>query len=177
MSQSATLYRISFDTFCILNKVPNAEAFNINSTKGYHSFQGSFMGLEYILSKTQDISAIPLLKQIFNPSSVMGSDSFQHINSDEHLESYEGVEPISYLDPVIIAKLDSILDSISDNTIDYNYNAEELNQKNIYPAIWHNDDSPDQVFNKRQILEDARLLKSLIKEAHKEKDYILVFVG
>jgi hypothetical protein len=177
MSQSATLYRVSHDTFEQLEKSAHEKRFNISSAKNYTTFQGSFMGLEFILSKGQDASATDLIKEIFNPKQSIGGQDFASLTPEEQFEYYENGMPISYLDTTIISKLSDLLDKISEQEIHLKYNANELNDNGIYPGIWHDDNSHDRAYNERQILEDYKELKNIIKQAAGENDYILVFVG
>ncbi|MES2622290.1 MAG: DUF1877 family protein [Bacteroidota bacterium] len=176
MSQSATLYRISFDTFAQLKSSKEA-SFDRSSAKNQITFQGSFMGLEYLLSKGSDISAIDLLKEIFNPSRSLGEQEFGNLTPDEKFEFYKNGNIISYLDSTTISNLNIFLDKVSENAIQSRYDKTELNDKGIYPEVWHNDNSPDQAYNQRHILEDFKELKEIISQADKHGDYILVFVG
>jgi hypothetical protein len=76
MSQSATLYRISNDTFRQLEASVDRPQFEISSAKNYTTFQGSFMGLEYILSKGQDIPTTKIINEILDLPFV----HYQYIN-------------------------------------------------------------------------------------------------
>lgn len=177
MSQSATLYRISEDIFRQLDKPDNKQKFDINSAKNYSIFQGSFLGLEYILSKGQDNSKIELINEIFNPKQSLGGEEFDKLTPEEQFEFYESGLFIPYLDTSTISKLNDFIGNVSQTDIHLKYDAKELNDNGIYPEVWHNDNSPDQAYNQRHILEDLEELKTIIKQANTEKDYILVFVG
>ncbi len=65
MGQSATLYRVSQNTFEKLNQPNNQQKFDINSAKSYSIFEDSFMALEYLLSKDQNDSTIEIINEIF----------------------------------------------------------------------------------------------------------------
>ena len=177
MSQSATLYRISQDTFEHLVKLDSKSQFDIASAKSHSTFQGSFMGLEYILSKGQDVSTTELVREIFNPKQLLGGQDFNDLTPEEQLAFYESERFIAYLDTTTISKLSAFLDKVSVNAIQSRYDAAELNDNGIYPEVWHNDNSPDQANNKRHILEDLKELKTIVNQAAKQGDYILVFVG
>jgi hypothetical protein len=177
MSQSATLYRISQDTFKQLDKPDNKQKFDINSAKSYSIFQGSFMALEYILSKGQSNSTTELVTEIFNPKHSLGERFFESLSPEEQLEFYESGLFIPYLNPSTISQLNDLIEKIPSLNISSKYNAKELNDNGIYPRVWHNDNSPDQAYNERQVLEDFEELKTLIKQASTEQDYIFVFVG
>jgi hypothetical protein len=177
MSQSATLYRISKDTFNQLDKPDNKQKFDINSAKSYSIFQGSFMALEYILSKGQNNSITELVNEIFNPKLALGGQIFESLTPEEQFEFYESGLFIPYLDTSTISQLNDFISEILSLDISSKYDAKELNDNGIYPRVWHNDISPDQAYNERQILEDFEELKNIIKQADTEKDYIFVFVG
>lgn len=177
MSQSATLYRVSKDTFIQLNKPDNKLSFDINSAKSYSVFLGSFMGLNYILSKGQNDATIEIVNQIFYPKQSIGEQGFEGLTPEEQFEYYESGLYISYLDPSIISKILHFISNFSQTDLHSKYDAKELNDNGIYPEIWHNDNSHDQAFNERHILEDLDQLKIIIQQANIDGDYIFVFVG
>jgi hypothetical protein len=177
MSQAATLYRVSQDAFEQLNKPHNKQRFDTNSAKSYSVFDGSFMALEYILSKGKDHTTIELIKEIFNPKQALGGQEIERLPPEEQFEFYESGLFIPYQDPPTISKLNEFIGNISQADIHSNYDAKELNDNGIYPGVWHNDNSPDKAYNERQLLEDLEELKTIVNLANTEKDYIFVFVG
>jgi hypothetical protein len=177
MSQSATLYRVSQDFFEQLNNQGHKQKFDVDAAKSYSVFQGSFMALEFILSKGQDKSIAELVNEMFFPKQSIGDQQIDSLTPEEQFEFYESGFFIPYLDISTISKLNNFIANISQTDIGSRYDAKELNDNGIYPGVWHNDDSPDQAYNERHILEDFNELKSIIKQADTEKDYILVFVG
>lgn len=177
MSQSATLYRISQAIFTQLESPNDKPKFEINTAKSYVTFQGSFMGLEYVLSKGQDVSTTALVSEIFNPTQSLGGQEFESLTPEEQFEFYESGLFIPYLDTLIISKLNDFISNVSQTDISSKYDAEELNENRIYPEVWHNDNSADKAYNERHILEGLEELKKIIREANMENDYILVFIG
>jgi hypothetical protein len=178
MSQSATLYRISQDYFNQLEQSGNRKKFNIITiAKNYMIFHGSFMGLEYVLSKGKDAKIAELLRELFSPKQALGGQEFDRLSPLEQLSFYESGNYIPYLDTVTISRLNDFLDTISEADIHSNYSATELNEYGIYPEVWHNDNSPNQAYNKKHLLDDFTGLKTIIKQASQDKDNILVFVG
>lgn len=177
MSQSATLYRISENTFKQLDKTSNRQKLEIDSAKSYSIFHGTFMGLEYILSKGQDNSITELVNEIFNPKKSLGEQEFENLSPEEQFEFYESGLLIPYLDTITISKLNDFLATISQADFSSKYDAIELNDNGIYPEVWQNDNSTDQAYNLQHILEDFQELKKIIKQANAENDYIVVFVG
>ena len=178
MSQSATLYRVSQDSFGQLERSNNKKAFNIPSiSKSYTTFQGSFMALEFILSKGQEVSTIEIISEIFNPKQSMVEQGFEGMTPSEQMEFYADGGFIHYLDKSKVSNINHLLEKISESDIHELYDSKELNDNGIYPDVWHDNNSLDQAFNERQILEDTTELKNIFKLADKDKDYILVFIG
>jgi hypothetical protein len=177
MSQSATLYRVSQDSFKHLEKSIKEQRFDIDSAKSYVIFQGAFTGLEFILSKGQDASVTKLVSEIFSPSQSLGKEEFESIAPEDRFDFYESGKLIPYLDGVTISKLDQFLDTVSDNDIHIHYDSKELNNNGISPGVWHDDNAPNYGYNTRHILEDLAELKKTIKQANQENDNVLVFVG
>jgi Domain of unknown function (DUF1877) len=177
MSQSATFYRVSQDTFRQLENSNNKQHFDISSAKDYTTLQGSFMALEYILSKAQDLSAIELINELFDPKQSLDGPDLESLTLEKKMEFYENGGVIHYLDNATISKLSGLLDKFSELDIHSKYDSDELNNNRIYPEVWHNDNSPDQAYNERHILDDFVQLKKIIKQAADDIDYILVFVG
>ena len=177
MSQSATLYRVSQEIFKQLNKPDNKQEFDINSAKSYSTFQGTFIALVYILCKGQEKAITELICEIFNPKHALGKQEFDSLTGEEQFEFYYSGRFIPYLDLPTISKLNDFIATVSQTDIHLKYDAKEFNENDIYPEVWHNDNSPDQAYNERHILEDFEKLKTIIIQADQEKDFIFVYVG
>ena len=67
MSQSATLYSISAESFALIEKANGKKVQPAEYATRSVTFQGTFMGLEFILLKDQDKSSTSLIEEIFNP--------------------------------------------------------------------------------------------------------------
>jgi hypothetical protein len=176
MSQSATLYRISKETFEQLRSSEDSRNFDIASAKNYTSFHGSFMGLEYLLSKGQGERTRELISEIFNPKEALGGQEFENMPPEEQFEFYGTGEVIPYLDTNMVSEISKLLGHVTEADFQANYNAKELNDNGIYPQAWHNDNPPDQAFNVRQLTDDLAELKTIFQQASTDKDYFLVFV-
>lgn len=177
MSQSATLYRISEDDFLQLKNLEDRRNPNIIA-KSDANFQGSFCGgIEFVLSKGRDKTIVELINQIFAPGKGLGQEEFDSLPIEGKFDLIESGNYIPYHDHIVITNINNFLVNISENTVHENYNSKELNEKNIYPCIWHDDESPDKAYNKRHIIEDVLQLKNIFQEAYNEKDYILVYTG
>lgn len=181
MSQTATLYRISKETFRSLQEAEREGPVAFpEDIKEDQEFQGSFMALEFLLSKDTDMVSAALVRQIFNPDTTLGDPGIGDPSAEELeqlFEHYESGQWIPYLDPERIAAIGSLLDAVTEQLIDARYDAAALNREGIYPGIWHNDNNPGKAFNKRHVLEDLAMLKAFFTDAASDGDYILVFIG
>ena len=177
MSQTATLYRVSQDTFEKLKASSTSRRFDIAAAKNYTTFQGSFMGLEYLLSKGQDQQKTELVSEIFNPKDALGRQEFENLSTEEQFEFYESGSFIPYLDTAKVRRINDLLSQVTEADFQASFDTKELNENGIYPKVWHNDDSPTKVFNLRHITEDLAELKSIFQQASTDKDNLLVFVG
>lgn len=178
MSQSTTLYRISKQKFNDLES-SGGESFNASLAKNYITLEGSFMALEFILSKDQDDSVIEQVSELFNPSQSIGEQTIgiDDIDSFEEFDFDNLGASIPYLDAATIAGIHAFLNKVSNEELESLYDADELNSNGIYPEMWHNDNSPEQAFNFRHVSDDFTGLKEIIKKAAEEGDYIVIFEG
>ena len=175
MSQISTIYRISETEFENLKDSQNRDKVNLEKiSKESYDFNGSFLGLEYILTK---ISNNEVILEIFNSTNSLGQEEYENLDFEEQFEYYESGKLIPYLNPDIIGKLNKIFDQISEEELSKNYNAEELNANDIYPSVWNNDNSENKVYNLRQLVEDFKYLKKIIKNSYTENDYLLNLIG
>lgn len=175
MGQSTTYYRISNETFIELET--SGDKFDLSSAKSYVTLEKSFMGLEFVLSKNQEDAVVEQVKELFIPSQSIGGQNIDFEDLDAIAEFDFDDFPTPYLNAETIGNIHKALDKISTADIENSYDAEELNSNGIYPEIWHNDNSPNLAFNLRHLVEDFTELKSLIKQAADEGDYLLVYAG
>jgi hypothetical protein len=177
MGQAATLYRISQDQFDRLKKEPTS--FKIEMTVDHKTFEQNFEGLMFLLNKVSLNSHRNLVQELFYPSESLGNsvnfeqDDFDRLGDQSFLEN----ESVSYLSNEKIQVIKLFLAGIDEHQLLRTYDAKELNDNGIYPCVWHNDESPDQAFNRRHIQEGFQNLKQLFEEAVENKSLILAFVG
>jgi hypothetical protein len=169
MSQSATLYRISQKTFFEVQSAPEI-SFDVALAKDNETFDGSFLALEFILSKS-----FAAVTKLFNPTNHLGKKDFENLSIEEQFENYESGLTVSVISPDTVSEMNELLTQVSESTI--RYDSQELNDNDIYPQVWHDNNSHDQVYNKRHILEDLIKLKTILKKAEIENDYIFLFIG
>ena len=179
MSQSATLYRITAERFRMIEKMEARHIKPSELAESYVTFMGSFMGLEATVSKALPDADRELIGEIFNPMHYIGPNDTNifNLDSDEEEQFWEMESAAGYLAPNKVKKVAALLSNISESGVAENYNADELNADGIYPSCWHNDDASDKALNKRQILEDFRMLNDFFQTAAKEDNYVLSYVG
>jgi hypothetical protein len=176
MGQSATLYRISKKEFDRISQLDQKE-FDYSAVKSSAEFIKSFVGLEFVLAKGQDEISAELIRGIFNPIDALSPDGYENLTWEEKFDAFDAGQVIYYLSPKFISDLNAVLDKITEADIHAKYDSAELNANDVYPAIWHDDESPNLAFNRTNILEDLAGLKTIISQAVAEQDYIFVFVG
>jgi len=178
MGQSASLYRVSSEVFSQLEISRNKQGSKISSfAKDYAIAQGSFMAIEFLLSKIEDPSAVELAGELFNPKQALCGDNFDDLTMEEQMDLFEKGGIIPYLTRETVHRINLLLDKFSESYLHEKYDPKELNASRIYPEIWHDDNSPDLAFNEQHIQDDMIPIKKIFKDAAKDEDYILVFVG
>ena len=179
MSQTASLYRISEEIFNEIEESEDRSEFIYHKiAKSDAHFDGSFVALEFILSKGRNDYCASLAWKIFNPTCLLSTNGFDDMSDEEKFEYVDTGNLVLYLDLVTISSIHKFIGSISESEIDSKYNSEELKIFKIYPQnAWHDDNSLNRIFNKRQVVEDFIALKKIFEEAFIERDYILVFIG
>jgi len=175
MSQSATLYLISNSNF---EKLKNDSDFSKMADE-YETFEQNFEGLTYILTKALPKDSETLINEIFNPIEFIGEpQDFENIDFDDFDEDLIfGNKTIYYLSPEKVVLINGLLQPLNDSTIGNLYDSKELNNNGVYPEVWHDDESEDQAFNKRHIIEGVNSLKTIFTKAKDKQYYILSFVG
>jgi hypothetical protein len=179
MGQSATLYRISKSDFSkVENNPDDFGLFKIN--KSSETFEKTFEGLRFVLSKGQTQDSIELIKQTFYPKSTIGEQiDYSTLDFDNLPEGLDLLkEPVFFNDPTTIIAIASVLDKISIDDFKNNFNPDELNEQNIYPGgVWNRHTEPDFAFNERDMLEEFLRLKTFYHNARQDEDYVLSYVG
>lgn len=180
MGQSAIIYRVSTDNFDLLKKSKNRKEYRLSElSKEYSNFQGSFMGIEFILAKNQDEETKQTLFEIFSPSNSLGIDDDEYESLDEY-ERYEFIESgnyIPFLDNQKVAQINDILQNVTEKDVVERYSSAELNSNGIYPSVWHDDNSENMAYNLREILEYINEIKKIFRLAVENEDYLLSIIG
>lgn len=173
MSQSITLYRISQENFEIMKANPGATVI-LDISRENIVFPQTFEGLKFILSKEQDEPAITLLEQMFYPETYVGKEidlgDLEILTEDIDFES----TAIYYNDTDRVADMHAFLENISLEQFHKLYDAQELNENDIYPYnVWVEEGAPDRAFTRAHLASEFADLKNFIAAAKAENDYIL----
>jgi hypothetical protein len=179
MGQSASLYRIDKSDFSKI--VDNPDDFGLlKITKGYEIFEKSFDGLQFVLSKRLDQESKNLITLIFNPATFIGEEidfskiDFDNLPDDIDLEK----QPIYYNDPTKVSEISNLLDIISLEKFQNDFDHNELNRKGIYPSdIWNEETADNIAFNVRHMTNEFQNLKAIFKTAKENEEYLLSYVG
>ena len=179
MGQSATLYRIDKSDFSKIVDNPN-EFGLFKITKGYEIFDKSFDGLQFVLAKGLDSESKNLIELIFSPMTFIGEEidlskiDFDNLPDDIDLLK----QPIYYNDPTKVSEICNLLDIISLEKFQNNFDHNELNRQGIYPSdIWNEETADNIAFNVRHMTIEFQNLKSIFKTAKENGEYLLSYVG
>lgn len=175
MGQSATLYRISKDDFPKI--IENYHDFGLQKIKkGYATFDKTYEGLQFILTKKRHRETVELMEQIFFPRMFVG-EQIDYENFDFNFLE-QGKEPIHYHEPKVVKMIASILNEITIEEFKNNFDSDELNKENIYPSdVWNESTEEDYDFNERYMVEEFIKLQTFFNNAMLHDDYILSYVG
>jgi Domain of unknown function (DUF1877) len=179
MGQSATLYRIDKADFKKI--IDNPKDFGLSKIrKGYEIFDKTFAGLEFVLQKGLSVLDKELIELIFNPITFCGEEidystiDFEKLPDDFDFES----QPIYYNEPSKVSEIYNLLDTISIDAFQNNFDHEELNREDIYPSnIWNNETRENVAFNVRYMMIEFENLKNIFKIAKENNEYLLSYVG
>ena len=98
MGQSATLYRIAGNDFSKVEA--NRDDFGLfKINKSYETFEQTFEGLRFILSKGKDENATELVEQVFYPKSFVGEQiDYSKLDFDNLPDDIDLLkEPVYYI--------------------------------------------------------------------------------
>ena len=179
MGQSATLYRISNADFPKIVESPdNFELFKI--ARGFEVFEKSFEGLQFVIAKGLDKESKELVELIFYPMTSVGdqvdfsSIDFENLPDDFDFER----QPIYYNEPRRVSEISDLLDTISLDDFQNNFDHNELNREDIYPSgIWNDKTDDDTAFNVKDMTSEFQRLTIIFKIAKENNEYLLSYVG
>ena len=177
MGQSATLYRIGKNDFPVILEHPeNFGSLDLN--KGYVSFQRTFDGFCFVLSKGQNKTTVELVQQIFYPITHAGEViEFDQLDMDNLPEGFNFESDVVYYnDPGKVAEIAAFLDTISIDKLNELFNADELNEQGIYPVLWNTESGSATAFNIDHMTQEFTEMKAFFSKAKEEGDYVVSFV-
>lgn len=177
MGQIATLVRIDkMDFPKIVEHPENIGSLNL---KGEVSFQKTFVGFCFVLSKGQNKTVAELAQQIFYPITYVGEViEFDRLDMDNLPEDFNfESNAVYYNDPGKVTEIATFLDTISIDKLKELFNADELNEQGIYPVLWNTETREDVAFNIAHMKQEFAEMKAFFSKAKEEGDYVLNFVG
>lgn len=180
MGQSATIVEISKSQFIELSKSP--DDFKPEMALNSETFEKNFEGVLFLLHKVENNFPSNLVDEIFYPLDFLGESIDPQTIDPENPETWEGYmemeeKAIPYLTQEKVSKIDAFLSGIEENEFLDQYDPEELNDHQVYPGIWHSDESPNMAFNKKDIGMAFRDLRRIFKAAAENGNIVLVRVG
>ncbi len=179
MGQSVTFYRINQRDFSEISDSADS-ILPSKIAQGEETFEGSFEGLQFVLSKGLDSSDRDLVGQIFSPNMFIGEEldfasiDFANLPDDFEVEK----QPVSYHSPDIIMQICQLLEPITPEQFREKFNHEELNSNGIYPeGVWNTQTDVDIAFNVSHMTGEFQKLKSFFRKAKDNGEYILSYFG
>jgi hypothetical protein len=181
MSQSASFYSVAEIDFNIIQQSENKELDIAPFVKAYCTLDESYMALEFTLVNNLQEEDTLLIEEIFNPASSFGGSDFSDVDIDnidpQVLEAMVlNDASVYYISPETVAEITGLLSRINEETIAANYDAVALNENDIFPVKWHNDNNSDLKYNVAHLQKTYRELKSFFAAASLEKDYVLTYI-
>lgn len=99
---------------------------------------------------------------------------FENLPDDIDLER----QPIYYNEPTKVLEICNLLDTISLERFQNNFDHTELNRHDIYPGeIWNDQTDENIAFNVRHMTIEFQNLKAIFKTAKENEEYLLSYVG
>jgi len=99
---------------------------------------------------------------------------FRDLDVDEQFEIYYKTPQISFFSPDDIIKLALLFSKIEGDFIDKFYNSNELNDNRVYPEIWHDDNSENQVYNARDLSQNSEGMITFFSKVQSDGDYVIL---
>ena len=184
MSQSTTIYSVSKKTFTELQNSENRIEIDIcNLAENDYCFQNSFEGVKFVLLKNKSEKTIKTLNEIFNPTEYLGDFDFDKVNFEnmdyveEMFEFVESGNYYPYINNKIVKEISKIISEITESEINENYSATELNENDVYPSNWSDENIKCESNNVNHLIEDFIELKKIIIQANNEENYLLIYSG
>lgn len=165
MGKSASLYEVNSENFDSL-KI-DSFSFENQMASDFELFDKNFEGLIFILKKCLPDQS-RLLEELFYGTSYLGE-----LTNDP--DSVKKIVP--YHSQKKVKEFNDLLNSIEKDTFLSNYDSTELNQNEIYPNMWHDDESVDYGFNQIDLGNVFDALCRIFHQAATNNNYILCFIG
>ncbi|PUZ20968.1 protein of unknown function [Chitinophaga costaii] len=182
MSEVAKLYAVPENNFkAITSHEINPLAISIDQAQ----LKGSVQALMFLLNKIllSDEDTEILINAIFYPDAFIGEPVTDELDfSTWSASSYEALgdaihHSIHYQSPRLVAAIDNLLAGLDEVQVADAYDAEELNENDIYPGTWSDDVRESKSFNMPHLVNDFLVLKEFIHKACKTGCYVLCYAA
>jgi hypothetical protein len=177
MGQSATLYLVDKSEFSKIGDNPEYPVADIAREKT--TFDKSFEGLLFLITKGSRPEDISLVRQIFYPEAYVGDEiDFENIDIDELPDDFDfDKQPLYFNEPNTVSEIADLLAGIEPGNIIALFDHAELNEHDIEPGqVWTDDDREGVSFNAQHMAAELLALKSIYETAREQGAYIVAFV-
>jgi Domain of unknown function (DUF1877) len=155
----------------------NPLEFNYDAALSSISLEKNYDGIRYLLNK-YDFEGIELLgDKIINPHEVLGGPiDFDSLDLENYDDLDKILDQISFISNTDVKMLNSYLKDIDKTKLLDLYHSKELNTNDIYPAIWHDDESEDLGYNRRHIENGFDRLFELYAKVANNSNFICLII-
>lgn len=177
MGQSATLFLVDRNEFSKIGDDPDYPVANIASEKT--TFEKSFEGLLFLITKGSRPEDISIVRQIFYPEAYIGEEiDFENIDIDALPDDFDfDKQPLYFNDPATVSEIADLLASIEPGNIIALFDHTELNEHDIEPGqVWTDDERDGVTFNARHMATELQELKAIYEKAKEQGAYIVSLV-
>lgn len=182
MGMSLVLFQIAAIHFAEIKAANNPEKVIALATDSV-SFDKTFHGLEYLLAKVGLPQAT--VSTLLYPNTALDEGQaaqfadfdFENADKDALMEAVNYFdEAISYLAPAEVIAMWQILAPLTANQFGEAYSSRELNEAGIYPENWHDNEAPNNAFNRSDTVAEFLHLQQFYQQASEAGDYVF-FLG
>ncbi|SFW17603.1 DUF1877 family protein [Chitinophaga sancti] len=177
MGQSATLFLVDRNEFSKIGDDPEYPVANIAAEKT--TFEKSFEGLLFLITKGSRPEDISIVRQIFYPEAYIGDEiDFENIDIDTLPDDFDfDKQPLYFNDPATVSEIADLLSSIEPGNIIALFDHTELNEHDIEPGqVWTDDERDGVTFSAQHMATELLALKAIYEKAKEQGAYIISHV-
>jgi hypothetical protein len=176
MSHSVNLHRLSRAEFEKLSS--NKETYKFNFSDETSSvFDQNFEGLRFLFLTYYQNHLPAVLEKIFSPEEYIGEEIDYNDFDFSSLNDILTATPLYFISPNSAAEADEELRRVDNLKLLRGFDAAHFNANDVYPKIWHHNETEDEAFNRRHLEEGLDLLRQTISTARETDSYIIYFTN